>query len=432
MKKRATIITAVLLCISLTACGNQPDRPANMIETETTAVTTETVTETETAAAVDPRIGDIAGVWFEDGEKALDPRTLTVSRDGTFVLEYKGGGAKNGKVVVETEAHPDGTETVWYSFYEEDDALWTGFQRTPEQPQEDLYSGQDGELHFIRAESINRPAETTAVTGSETVTTTAAASTAATTAKAAATTAATTAIKDKYGNTPNAYGFYPEMEVPRTSVSVKQFDGTWYDADDPVRSIQFYNCDYLRGSFTLQNADGSLTDGIMQLEYKLRDDGIETGYYNLYDKSGKYLFGVGTNTDIPFYQFSSADNKYHFTRQKPGGDVHTGDDFLGNWSVGRHYITIDKFGAAYQVYVKQAISAAESTVWTYDCEYNGEYLDSTNGRCVSAKCDEDGNASSEVLYTNGCAHFRLNENGQLIWEDLREHCCDDEVFIKIS
>ncbi len=78
-------------------------------------------------------------------------------------------------------------------------------------------------------------------------------------------------------------------------------------------------------------------------------------------------------------------------------------------------------GAGYEASVKWSSSAAESTNWTYSCEFNGEYLDSTNGRCVDSIYDENGNESATICYANGCAHFRLNGKGNLIWEELRDN-----------
>ena len=420
MKTRAIIISA-LFCIAMTACGKGSEPPVNMLTTETTATeTTETVTETETTAAVDPRVRDIAGVWYEDGEKALDPRTLTVNVDGTYVLDYKGGGYLNGTVAVETEEHPDGTETIWYSFYESDGKLWTGFQRTEEQPQNDLYSGQDGEQHFLRA--VGNTAETTESSSTAAAKTT-------TTAKSTGITAPAMPTE-----TTNKYGFIPEREVPQTSVSVKQFEGLWNNPRNPIRSITFYDCDYLSGKFTMQNSDSSLTEGIIRLEYKPYSDGTQEGFYNLYDKNGVLLFSISTNTDIPFESFVSTDGITSYVRASlEQMAALSGDDFIGTWSTGRIYITIEKSGGGYEASVQWSSSAAESTHWTYSCVFTGEYLDSTNGRCVTSVYDEEGNESSTVEYTNGCAHFRINENGNLIWEELRDYRVgSDTEFMRLS
>jgi hypothetical protein len=440
MKTRAIIISVIaLLCVSMTACGKGTEKPVNMLTTENTvAETTETVTETETPAAVDPRVRDIAGVWFEDGEKVLDPRTLTVNVDGTYVLDYKGGGFINGTVAVETEEHPDGTETIWYSFYESDGNLWTGFQRTEEQPQNDLYSGQDGEQHFLRAASGNATEtseSTSAVTAAVGNSTTVAAKTTTTAAKATTTTKSTGITAPAMPTeTTNKYGFIPEKEVPQTSVSVKQFEGLWNNPRNPIRSITFYDCDYLSGKFTMQNSDSSLTEGIIRLEYKPYSDGTQEGFYNLYDKNGVLLFSISTNTDIPFESFVSTDgiNSYVRASQDEMGPP-LSNDYIGVWSAGRIYITIEKSGDGYEASVKWSSSAAESTYWTYSCVFTGEYLDSTNGRCVTSVYDEDGNESSTVEYTNGCAHFRINENGNLIWEELRDYRVgSDTEFMRLS
>lgn len=100
------------------------------------------------------RIGDadiynIAGVWYE--ADVLDSRTLTINEDGSYTLAYRGGGAAYGTVKIEYEEHPDGSLTAWYNLYEDDGKLFAGFQKTDEFPQDNLYSGHDGEMHFERA-----------------------------------------------------------------------------------------------------------------------------------------------------------------------------------------------------------------------------------------------------------------------------------------
>ena len=94
-------------------------------------------------------ITDIVGVWNE--ADVLDSRTLTVNEDGTFKLEYRGGGTLFGTVKVEYEDHPDGSQTAWFNFYEEDGKMWEGFQRSAELIMNDLYAGHGGEPHFVRA-----------------------------------------------------------------------------------------------------------------------------------------------------------------------------------------------------------------------------------------------------------------------------------------
>ena len=78
----------------------------------------------------------------------------------------------------------------------------------------------------------------------------------------------------------NAYGFIPETEEPRTSVSVKQFDGVWSDPDNRILSINFWGCDTFSGSFQIENADNSLTNGYVRLEYMINSDGTKKHLYN--------------------------------------------------------------------------------------------------------------------------------------------------------
>ena len=161
-------------------------------------------------------------------------------------------------------------------------------------------------------------------------------------------------------------------------------------------------------------------------------NGTQVNYYLLPSDANWCVVNYQYNVGYVESKYIKAIENYDMTGESSIAK-HSGDDFLGTWSVGRIYITIAKSGEGYEASVKWSSSAAESTNWTYSCEFNGEYLDSTNGRCVDSIYDENGNESNTVRYTNGCAHFRLNGNGNLIWEELRDNTVgDDTELMKIS
>lgn len=96
------------------------------------------------------KIKDIVGQW---NEVSSYPRILQVNEDGSFTLTnlINGDTEKTGKAKVEEEEHPDGSKSEWYNFYDEEGAFWEGFAKSDEAgTQNDLYSGQDGAIHFMR------------------------------------------------------------------------------------------------------------------------------------------------------------------------------------------------------------------------------------------------------------------------------------------
>ena len=120
------------------------------------------------AAAVIDSIQPIVGTWRETG--ATDARSLVIYADGKYEMTYKDGRAF-GMVKVTAEEHPDGSKSYWYSFLEgggvvlEDkntvspwysaytsaNKLWAAFAKDEKKAtQKDLYSGQDGAMHFVR------------------------------------------------------------------------------------------------------------------------------------------------------------------------------------------------------------------------------------------------------------------------------------------
>ena len=113
-------------------------------------------------------IQPIAGIWREAGVSA--PRTLTIYADGAYTLVSPDRKAF-GKVRVTAEKHPDGSKSLWYSFYEDGgvtledkgtaspwysafksaNELWAAFPKEEQSAtQMDLRSGHDGAIHFVR------------------------------------------------------------------------------------------------------------------------------------------------------------------------------------------------------------------------------------------------------------------------------------------
>lgn len=120
------------------------------------------------AAALIDSIQPVVGTWRETG--ATDARSLVIYADGKYEMTYKDG-KSFGMVKVTTEEHPDGSKSYWYSFLEgggvvlEDkntvspwysaytsaNKLWAAFAKDEKKAtQKDLYSGQDGAMHFVR------------------------------------------------------------------------------------------------------------------------------------------------------------------------------------------------------------------------------------------------------------------------------------------
>ncbi len=122
---------------------------------------------TNAAAVSDNSLQGIAGTWREEGVPGA--RVLTIYADGTYDLLYEDGKAF-GTVRVTSEEHPDGSKSLWYSFYEEGglsledkdtaspwysaynsaNKLWAAFPRDGAATQTELRSGQDGAMRFVR------------------------------------------------------------------------------------------------------------------------------------------------------------------------------------------------------------------------------------------------------------------------------------------
>ena len=102
-------------------------------------------------------LNGLIGEWV-DADADMDPAYLTIYNDGTgFYYDYEDMsvlGSMSGSIEITTEDHPDGTVTYWYTFYDADGGFWEGFAADEDDLNPtDIYSGQDGAMHFVRSDS---------------------------------------------------------------------------------------------------------------------------------------------------------------------------------------------------------------------------------------------------------------------------------------
>ena len=161
MKKKTVLATILCTLFALAGCGNaaQADADADADVTPVVDVQTEIDepddSELESQPLAEGDIAALMGTWYEDG--ALDSRTLIIDEDGAFTLEYAGGGALYGTIEITTEVMPDDTESYWYTFYDQEGEIWEAVCIPDEGVQDDLYFGQGGDPHFIRADAVSYP-----------------------------------------------------------------------------------------------------------------------------------------------------------------------------------------------------------------------------------------------------------------------------------
>ena len=117
--------------------------------------------------------------------------------------------------------------------------------------------------------------------------------------------------------------------------------------------------------------------------------------------------------------------------------VGPGHHFVGEWDAVRMSITIDETMDGYEVAVLASGGAFNGAYWAYTCYYDEE-TDSllTDGQIAEKHeytYSEDGNDyKDELIYDDGVAMFRLNEEGQLLWYDKNENAGEGWVFDFVS
>ncbi len=99
----------------------------------------------------------------------------------------------------------------------------------------------------------------------------------------------------------------------------------------------------------------------------------------------------------------------------------TGDAFVGEWQADRAGITITPSEDGYLCRVYWSSSASERSEWEYFCWFDGEYLASVEtGTRRDLVYGSDGQViSSTLVFSDGAAAFRFNEDGKLTWTDFK-------------
>ena len=87
----------------------------------------------------------------------------------------------------------------------------------------------------------------------------------------------------------------------------------------------------------------------------------------------------------------------------------------------------------YRVTIEWAISASESSEWTYRCAYDAEddCLTGTGVRTEVTYDDSGEIISSREAYSDGAATFLIDEEGCLIWQDQKENAGENLAFEQI-
>ena len=113
MKRSIVIVTALAMAFAMTACNASGSKTSVTTEAPVTETTTEATTTTEetteSTSDTSPIVSEeplkpdgtayikgIAGVWIEDTE--LDARVMKIEEDGSFTIEFRGGGAMFGTI----------------------------------------------------------------------------------------------------------------------------------------------------------------------------------------------------------------------------------------------------------------------------------------------------------------------------------------------
>ena len=110
--------------------------------------------------------------------------------------------------------------------------------------------------------------------------------------------------------------------------------------------------------------------------------------------------------------------------------------YEGTWVCDRASIEIIWEEEGFRVFISWGSSASETSEWEYSCYYDAE-TKSLEAMPTGIHTDnvygEDGEiVSSTVIYDDGEATFTLDEEGHLLWHDVKEDVGKDMLFERLA
>ncbi len=218
-------------------------------------------------------VASLTGEWKLTDDSVGGVLVITNGNDiynGSFAFTDAAGTDTVGCIKLEYTYNPDGMKSFWFTFYTSDDKLWNAFSVSDDMPLNDIYSNQDGALHFRRTENSNA----------------------------------------------SAAGFHEITDMPETGVSVAALTGTWKNADNPAETLSVTNQGELyAGGFTFTDDSGASVSGNIKLEYMLNPDDTKTYWFTFYENDGTLWNAFSVPSDIPLNDiYSGQDGALHFVR----------------------------------------------------------------------------------------------------------------------
>ena len=164
-----------------------------------------------------------------------------------------------------------------------------------------------------------------------------------------------------------------------------------------------------------------------------------TYYLVAVDSSACFMVDVpgGVEDDSIFERFALVNQQEYHEALAKELEAQASDDpvaaYEGTWVAGRAVLTIEELDDTVYCTVRWGNSASDSMVWEYQCLYDGiSGLSSfENGVKYDETYGEDGEViATEVLFEDGAASFKLNEDGTLTWTDFKETPGENEVVFE--
>ena len=261
MKKLLLWISLLsMTAILFTGCGASGDTKdvQSDVNTEEDADVESDVDVEEGALVVEGAdLSKFAGDWYVDG--SLENGHLSIDENG-HVESYSYDGLFNfeGELVCEEYENPDGTTGYLYNIYDDGGEFVIGFYEPEEEDFYELYSGQDGEVHYVRSDHCTQG--------------------------------------------PSTDNASSEGEVGEISCDI--IAGDWdYQVADPDDIEKFTPNGEINiaddASYTYISLDGNTGKGNVRVEYEEYADGSKLPMFNFYEEGDSFWIGTYYDENEP-------------------------------------------------------------------------------------------------------------------------------------
>ena len=251
-----------------------------------------------------------------------------------------------------------------------------------------------------------------------------------TTSTAETTTSAAETTTSAATTTTEAKPLYNEEEME----TLRNLEGRWvYEIRDQSSDEDFagikegYITFRTDGTYTYEPLEGSPTNGFITFFTEELIDNQKLSTFTLFHDSGKYFIGCYCVQNDKNIYYTGNGGESRIVRDNGNTEAGTeegisnsAEEFIGIWNCDRWAAIVEQNGERFHVTINSPSESTGLNRWEYECTYSDNQLNSVSGKNERITNNTDGSETASLINSNAEAHFSIDPNGSLVWDDLTE------------